>query len=881
MVPDPRQWLEEAQTFLRKLSEIQLEKRMSEKCVKGLLPDYWTRRAAQSSVEEKFAELDSVIERGKDIQKASAVRGFKQLSEVDVMGKNRIDVMDEIWKLVSSPVEAGSICIHGTAGVGKTVVAIAIHNKALEKVGSLFDYVIWVTLRYDANVWEAQEDIASHMKIKLPNTDSTHERALVLKNTLLQMERFLIVLDSVWRAFSIEDLGIPELVDGRKLIVTSRISTVCSKTKRGKSKELPPLSRVDAWELFDKEVAFYSKNLLSLDDSEKRTKDAVEELNGLPWAIKLLARTMSEIHEDDPDSLKGSWSKELDALDISMVSSSYFGYSYDKLKVEAQHCLLFCALFPKDYLIENKVLIEHWMWEGLLGNIETLEKSRNRGQYILKELKDAHLLEGGGGSDRKKVKMLNLVRHMAISTMVKAVPEVFIRSGDPTTSIPTSHVWLPEVKTTSFIQNHLKSLVMRDYEPNYNRLSTLLLQDNPSDDTFFCEMRGLRVLDLSGTMISMLPPSLSYLTSLRALLLRGCKNMTKLPDLSKLQELIVLSLSGTPLDHCPEGLHNMLKLRSLDLTQTRIKTFPPNVVGKLIKLEELLLCTDHENGGYLWRSKKLHKYWNGACVEELVGSKKLAVLELNFLDTSVFNLYVDRAEANTRVPTKFHFYVGDLQNVSQVEDNSVTVSGSPPCATLPSGISELRLTLSSAEINVLPLRGCLRNLSVLDASHLTRLTYLLTVEILGSLRKLTTLRVTSCKAMVGIVRPDVLDSPAKVVHHELKTVVFFDLPNLQSVCRGQVLDCPSLVSLHVWGCTNLKMPMILHTNSKKIEIRCDNSWTENLTWDNPNNANPFFSQHEKPNTSDTDSYLKFVRAPVPAALKATATRYVRIISLST
>ncbi|KAL8136759.1 hypothetical protein V2J09_002760 [Rumex salicifolius] len=856
VIPDPGQWLKEARALSKDMTS--LKERLNAKCVNGMLPNWCEQWASRSSLEEMLADLDGVIQRGTYIREKSTVRGIKQiqLPTVDVVGKNKKDIEDEIWDLISAPDEEGSIYIHGIAGVGKTEVAKAIHNKALEEVDSLFNYVIWVGMSYDTNLWRAQEDISNQLKIELPKAESTSDRATVLEKALEQKGKFLLVLDSVWQSFSIQDLGIPELVDGKKLIVTSRIRSVTVRSEKRKEirdkkcKEIKPLSRAEAWELFNKEVAARFENL-GLDlETQSRTEAAVEELDGLPLAIKHLARKLCEIRKVAPTRLNALWGEELDALGTttSMPLSSCFVHSYDKLKVEAQHCLLYSALFPKAHLIKNKALIDYWMWEGLLGDIGTLEKCRKLGQVVLEQLKDAHLLLQGRDGNLDKVKMLNLVRRMA---MVKAAnPEDSLTLNDSP----------PEAQRAI---KQLKALVKRNYEPNYSLLSTLLLQDNPLsssiDDIFFSKMSGLRVLDLSRTMISMLPPSLSDLRRLRALLLRDCPNLTKLPDLSKLQDLIVLSLSGTPLDHCPRGLDNMLKLRSLDLTKTRLKTFPRNVVGKLIKLEELLFCTDHDKGGYLWRSKELHKHWNGACVEELVGLKYLAVLELNFLDTSVFNLYVDMAELSSKVPPKFRFYVGDLQNVGQVSKNSVTVSGSPT-VTLPSGILELRLT--AAKVNELQLGGYMRNLSVLDVSHLSRVSYLFTFEILGSLEMLKKLRVTSCKAMEGIVRPALLlaDNSANVVRHRrLTTVVLFDLPSLQSVSCGQTLDCPSLVSLHVWRCDNLKMPKILGT---KIVIRGDKSWLRNLTWDNPNN----------PNQMPTCTEFNFVPASVPLELEATTTR---------
>lgn len=133
--------------------------------------------------------------------------------------------------------------------------------------------------------------------------------------------------------------------------------------------------------------------------------------------------------------------------------------------------------------------------------------------------------------------------------------------------------------------------------PKFNRLSTLLLQDNPLDSGydqyFFYSMPNLRFLDMSRTNISALPKSLSSLKILQILVLRNCAKLKSLPDLSNLRDLMVFDLSGTPLELWPQGIENMKKLRRLDLSQTKLATFPANVVGQLIEFEELLVLTDH------------------------------------------------------------------------------------------------------------------------------------------------------------------------------------------------------------------------------------------------------------------------------------------------
>lgn len=420
------------------------------------------------------------------------------------------------------------------------------------------------------------------------------------------------------------------------------------------------------------------------------------------------------------------------------------------------------------------------MWEGLLGDInQTLEELMEKGTETLNELKNAHLLQTQSGGE--KVKMLNFVRSMAIDTMGK---QVCIRSGGFLTSLPypSRHdEWNLEVERASFMENQLKDSKLKEKLP-CPKLYTLLLQDNPLDsglhDEFFDSMPNLRVIDLSRTLIHILPKSLSQLRNLHALLMRSCPKLTNLPNLSNLQQLLVLDVSGTPIEHCPEGILMMKKLRRLNLSQTRLESFPADLVGiHLTELEELLMIMDDE-GGCVWGSNELEEQWQEACIKDLLKLENIAVLELNFLNTQVFDTYITKAVQEKKVPPKFRFCVGGFESGRHVGDNCVTIIGSHRF-TPPNTTSELHLIRCSEKIPVLELeKHSLSNLQVLYVSNLSGITYLFTVDVFQSLNKLMELHVRKCKQILEVVKPDKRGNPPKIKLPRLNKVALFDLPKL-------------------------------------------------------------------------------------------------------
>ncbi|KAL8151796.1 LOW QUALITY PROTEIN: hypothetical protein V2J09_021604 [Rumex salicifolius] len=393
---------------------------------------------------------------------------------------------------------------------------------------------------------------------------------------------------------------------------------------------------------------------------------------------------------------------------------------------------------------------------------------------------------------------------MAIETMGK---KACIRSGGILTSLPPPpkyDEWSSEVERASFMENQLKDLKLKENIVGRS-LSTLLLQDNPLDsglhDQFFDTMPNLRLLDLSRTFISIVPSSLSLSIERVKCTPFACPNLTKLPDLWHLQKLLVLDVSSTPIDRYPQGIQGMKKLRRLNLSHTRINDFPANVVGtQLTELEELLMIMA-DGGDCLWGSNELEVQWKGVCIEDLLKLDNISVLELNFLNTQVFDAYVKKASKENKVPPKFRFCVGGFQSGGRhvVGDNSVTIIGSHRF-TPPVTMSELQLIRCSEKICVLELeKHRLRNLQVLYVSTLSGACYLFSLEIFQSIDKLTELHVRKCKQMVAVVKPNDGGNPTTLNLPRLIKVVLFDLPNLNSICGNAELICHDPCSLEVSG----------------------------------------------------------------------------------
>jgi disease resistance protein RPS2 len=93
-------------------------------------------------------------------------------------------------------------------------------------------------------------------------------------------------------------------------------------------------------------------------------------------------------------------------------------FSYDQLGVLGlQHCLLYCALFPEDYMIEREGLIGYLIDDGIIKGIRSRKLDAfDEGHTMLNRLENVCLLESVKMEydGNRNVKMHNLIRDMAI-----------------------------------------------------------------------------------------------------------------------------------------------------------------------------------------------------------------------------------------------------------------------------------------------------------------------------------------------------------------------------------------------------------------------------------------------------------------------------------
>jgi disease resistance protein RPS2 len=179
--------------------------------------------------------------------------------------------------------------------------------------------------------------------------------------------------------------------------------------------------------------------------------------------------------------------------------------------------------------------------------MRSMKDAFDEGHTMLNKLENVCLLESAQmmSTGSRYVKMHDLIRDMAIHILVES-PQYMVKAGAQLKELPDAEEWTENLTIVSLMQNRFEG-IPSSHSPKCPNLSTVFLCDNEGlgfiADSFFKQLHGLKVLDLSWTVIKNLPDSVSDLVSLTALLLNECDNLKHVPSLKKLRALKRLDLS--------------------------------------------------------------------------------------------------------------------------------------------------------------------------------------------------------------------------------------------------------------------------------------------------------------------------------------------------
>ncbi|KAH9622578.1 hypothetical protein KSS87_001765 [Heliosperma pusillum] len=204
--------------------------------------------------------------------------------------------------------DVGIVGIFGEGKVGKTTLLMEANNNICDETNS-FELVILVNVSRQS----MHESIQNHIGQKIGysgeewTSKSLYDKAVDILN-VLKKKKFVLLLDNIFEAIDLTELGIPQkrLNMDYKVVFTTNSKRICSQMGAQKIVEVEPLGFEDSWGLFLNRIG---EDILNANpEIHDLAKKLVRECCGIPiilikWAKEMASKSTTQ---DWIDALKSS-----------------------------------------------------------------------------------------------------------------------------------------------------------------------------------------------------------------------------------------------------------------------------------------------------------------------------------------------------------------------------------------------------------------------------------------------------------------------------------------------------------------------------------------------------------------------------------------------
>nr|XP_011457594.1 PREDICTED: probable disease resistance protein At4g27220 isoform X7 [Fragaria vesca subsp. vesca] len=548
------------------------------------------------------------------------------------------EATDKVMKALTDD-KITAVGVYGMGGVGKT--SMVRHVAAQACRNGTFNHWIMAVVSQDLDLKKIQGTFSDKLRFKFEE-ETEAGRADRLHKEIMGKEKLLIILDDVWAAIKLSEIGIPTYNELQKckskVLLTTRRLNVCNAMKCHEKISLKVLSDQDSWTLFVRNAGTISFERTSF---EKVARRVAGECKGLPIALIAVARALGDVDQEEwekaderlKQSQKVNPNHEEDAFRCIRLSYNYLKDG------DSKSCFLLCCLFPEDRNIKIEDLFRYAIGKRLFRDAQTMQAARGKLVTVVKYLKNSSLLLDS--EEEGCVKMHDVIRDTALNiAQSEDGHRFFVKAGCGLKGWPRGG--LHEGRTAiSLMWNQIRKLPEEELVcPN---LQILLLNGNAKlseiPEKLIQNLKELRVLDLSNTSISILPQSFSLLTNLQALYLDECDELIDISMVGKLKKLEILSMRGCPGGKLSREIGHLTNLRILDVNRYWARrgglvTIPSKVISKLQKLEEfyMVYCGFEEDG--LCVAEGPRERTNIIRFDELAGLSNLKILQVGLSDES-------------------------------------------------------------------------------------------------------------------------------------------------------------------------------------------------------------------------------------------------------
>ncbi|TVU19672.1 hypothetical protein EJB05_35835, partial [Eragrostis curvula] len=597
--------------------------------------------------------------------------------------------------------------IYGLGGMGKSTLAQLIYNDTQFKQ---YTHRAWVYVSEKFDLKEIGRSIISQLGGQ-QNTDSLQMVHQCLDN-LLPGNSILIILDDIWVEDDSELEKLKTMLHVNKkgsmvdVIVTTRSESIAKRICTGDAHKLQPLEDDLCWDIIKKYSGFEDKS--NKGNLELVGLDIARKCGGVPLAAQAIGYVLNskDIHGWREVNNSDIWKQSYAVDDSQHKVLPSLMLSYDRMLPILKVCFSYCAIFPKGHDIFEDDLIHQWV------ALDFIKKPSQGKEHINHLLGMSFLQPSKLDSDYRGTRytMHDLVHDLAVSVIGD---EVIVIDAAKTKSNNTNRQkYCRYVRIINYDgQSRLSDIISKKVRALHFSSTGKMLGLR---DASFSFAKCLRVLHFSGCLGTTLPSSIGHLNQLRCLIAPQVQTMMLLESVTKLSKLQYLNLRGssemTPL---PESLGKLGGLIYIGLSHC----------SGLLKLPEELFC----------ELKSLTHL-------DMYGCSGIKVLPESFGGLkSLTHLYMKGCSGITVLPESF----GGLESLTHLD-----MDGRSGITVLPESFGGLKslthLDMDGCSgITILPESfGGLKSLTTLYMNGCSGITIL--PESFGGLKSLTTLYMNGC-----------------------------------------------------------------------------------------------------------------------------------------
>ncbi|KAL2896442.1 putative disease resistance protein RGA3 [Bienertia sinuspersici] len=354
--------------------------------------------------------------------------------------------------------------------------------------------------------------------------------------------------------------------------------------------QLAGLSDEESWDFFVKKA--FPESTTTYDPRlEEIGRKIVKECKGLPLAINTIGGLIRT--KEDPSEWKiiensTLWNLPQENNDIiPSLLLSFNNLSSPSLK----QCFAYCAIYPKEVLIDREDLINLWNAQGFLhcqAEGKNLTPEELGGKYVDILLNNSLLQAKARSSysgDVTEFRLHYLVHDIAlyISRYDCLIWKGLDKIGNPPGGV---HLAL-------FSEDGIK--ISESPSENMAWLWTLHSTVNLTKD-FLVHTKNLRVLKLASTGVEEVPPAIARLNHLRYVDLSHNPIVTLPESITSLYHLQTFRLFGYKLMELPQKLYRLVNLRDLHLTSR--SWCLPKGIERLTAIQTLPMLELNEGCGW-------------------------------------------------------------------------------------------------------------------------------------------------------------------------------------------------------------------------------------------------------------------------------------------